>query len=229
MFILMNNKHNTKLAMKEDEKQNLTITFKSNLLLGPSKQLTISNEFIELTKAGKSTEKAIRFDKADIVAYRFGIKWISGYAFTIGREYHIFVKDKADREMKISLQSLYGFKKAVLGEQYSEIMQSLWVNHFKDLANAYLKQLSEGNTVTLCGVQLTQQDVTIETKNRLINKKLVIPWEQIGTKDYYTYYAIFSTENPADINRGYYYMDEWNAGILYTVVETLKEQFSESN
>ena len=207
----------------------LNITFKSNLLLGTSKQLTVSKEFIELTKAGKSAEKAIRFNKADIVAYRFGIKWISGYAFTIGREYHIFVKDKAGREMKISLQSLYGFKKAKLGEQYSEIMQSLWVNYFKEIANEYLKQLSDGKTINLCGVQLTDKDFTIETNNLLSKNRVSIPLEHVGTKDYHTYYAIFSTENPADINRGYYYMEEWNAGILYTVMETLKEHFSESD
>ena len=209
--------------------QTLQISFKSNLLFGPSKQLTVSKESIQLTKAGKTAEKSIRFDKADIVAYRFGIKWISGYTFTIGREYHIFVKDKADREMKISLQSLYGFKKAKLGEQYSEIMQSLWVNHFREIANDYLKQLSDGKTISLCGVQITDKDVTIETNNLLTKKRVSIPWKHLGTKDYHTYYAIFSTENPADVNRGYYYMDEWNAGILYTVVETLKEHFSEAN
>lgn len=196
--------------------------------MGPSKQLTVSKESIQLTKVGK-TKQAIRFDKADIVAYRFGIKWISGYAFTIGREYHIFVKDKTGREIKISLQSLYGFKKAALGEQYSEIMQSLWVNYFKEIASDYLKQLSDGKTINLCGVEITNKDVTIETNNLLTKKSVSIPWEHVGTKDYHIYYAIFSQENPTDINRGYYYMDEWNAGILYTVVETLKERFSEPN
>lgn len=215
--------------MKEDEKQNLTINFKSNLLLGPSKQLTVSKEFIELTKAGKSSEKAIRLNKADIVAYRFGIKWISGYAFTIGREYHIFVKDKADREMKISLQSLYGFKKVESTKYYSQINRSIAEYYLKDIVEDYLQQFSEGKPITICGVQLTKTDVTIETKNRMINKKIAIPWKNVGIKGYRTYFAIFSEENPADFNRGYYYLEEWNVGILFVVMETLMKRFSESN
>ncbi|MDH4474707.1 MAG: hypothetical protein QE487_19030 [Fluviicola sp.] len=203
--------------------------FKSNLLFGTSKQLTVSKEFIELTKAGKTDEKSIRFDKADIVAYRFGIKWISGYAFTIGREYHIFVKDKADREMKISLQSLYGFKKAETSKHYSQIIRSMAEYYLKEIVEDYLQQFSEGKPITICGVQLTETDVTIETKNRLINKKIAIPWQNVGIKGYHTYFAIFSDENPTDINRSYYYLEEWNVGILFAVMEPLINQFSEVN
>jgi hypothetical protein len=215
--------------MNENEKHSLTINFKSNLLIGPSKQLTISNEFIQLTKVGNTTEKAIRINKADIVAYRFGVKWIKGYAFTIGREYHIFIKDKAHGEMKISLQSLYGFKKAETSKYYSQIIRSMAEYYLKDIVEDYLQQFSEGKPITICGVQLTETDVTIETKNRLINKKIAIPWQNVGIKGYHTYFAVFSNENPTDINRSYYYLEEWNVGILFVVMETLISQFSESH
>ncbi|MES2556502.1 MAG: hypothetical protein V4604_10150 [Bacteroidota bacterium] len=207
--------------------QPYSLTFKPNLILGPTKQLIVSKESIQLNRIGKSNEQAIHFDKNDIVSYRFGIKWITGYMFTIGREYQLFIKDNTDRTIKINLKSFYGFKKKELTQRYSKIIESVWKNYFAKIANDYLKQLSDGEMITICGVRITDKEVTIETNNPLNKKSISIPWEHVGTKDYHTYYAIFSTENPTDINRGYYYKDEWNVGVLYSVMETLKNHLTE--
>jgi hypothetical protein len=48
-----------------------------------------------------------------------------------------------------------------------------------------------------------------------------IPWEEVRTRDYRNYFAIYSIENPTNINRGYNYKDDWNTGVLYSVVRTI--------
>jgi hypothetical protein len=208
-------------------KKEFSLVFKPHII-GASKQLTVSDQFIQLKAAGKD-DKGTRLDKQDIVAYRFGVKWINGYKFTIGREYQIFVKDSFGCVLKIGFKSLYGYKRNELYAQYNDVMKAIWDNHLSDLATNYLQQVSSGETIRICGVEITQTTVTIEARKILNKKKVTLPWELVGTKDYATYYAIFSTENPAEENSTYNYLDDWNAGILYSVIETLKKHFSESS
>ncbi len=208
-------------------KEELNITYKPNIA-GTSKQLIISKESIQLNSVGKEIEKVLHFDKRDVAEYRFGMKWIRGYAFTIGREYQIFIKDWMDRVIKISFKSIYGYRKNELHERYSKIIRALWDHHLTDIASAYYQQISKGETVHICGVEITNRDITIESQNILNKKKIVIPWELLGTQEYHTYYALFSIENPAELNCTYNYLDDWNAGLLFSVIETIKRHHSMS-
>ena len=42
----------------------------------------------------------------------------------------------------------------------------------------------------------------------------------MDTKDYYTYFTIFSKSNALNINRGYSYMYDWNTDLLFNVINT---------
>ena len=53
------------------------------------------------------------------------------------------------------------------------------------------------------------------------HKRVEISWENIRTKSYHTYFAIYSVENPSEINRGYNYKEDWNTNVLHSVLRTL--------
>jgi len=181
---------------------------------------------MQLNSVGKETEKILRFNKQDIAEFRFGINWIQGYKFTIGREYQIFVKDWMDRVIKINFRSLYGYKRKELHQLYGKIIGAIWDNHLTEITSVFLQQILDGEAVEICGVRITKKEITIEPRKILNKKKITIPWEFLGTKNYETYYALFSTENPSELNCTYNYLDDWNAGILFSVIETFKRLYS---
>lgn len=202
--------------------ETLNIEIKSSLI-GKSKQLIVAKEYIQLSSNG---DNKIRFDKQDIVAYRFGVHWIKGLEFTIGREYRIFLKDSFDCTLKISFRSLYRNKLAEKGELFQSVMKSIWVNYFDEIVTNYLNQVANGETIRICNVEISDKNVTIEPPKMLNKRKVTIPWQHLGTKNYQTYYALFSDENPIEINCMYRYLEDWNTGVLYSVIETLKSQLN---
>ncbi|CAA7197200.1 hypothetical protein CHRY9293_03254 [Chryseobacterium potabilaquae] len=71
-------------------------------------------------------------------------------------------------------------------------------------------------------------DVHFDNKNISINvsgifsqKRVKISWESVRTKNYFTYFAVYSQQNPKEINRSYYYLEDWNTNILYSVLRTI--------
>ena len=124
-------------------------------------------------------------------------------------------------EMKINFRSVYGYNRKLLSKQYGNILDTIWTEHFKELIEEYIRRIQSGETVILCDVALSSTDVTFKTSNFLNKSVETIPWEELGTKDYATYYALFSKNNPADINRGFYYLDDWNVYLLGQVIEKL--------
>lgn len=206
------------------EQPDIDLFFKPNII-GSSKRLVISKGFISLNSISKN-ENQTRISRQEIRSYRFGIKWLTGYKFTIGREYQIFIKDSADKVHKISFKSLYGYKKVELNQYFNTIIQSLWNFYFKDLVYHYIELINEGKAIDISGVRITDKYVVIKTRNLLKGKHFSIPWKDVGTKDYATYYAIFSNENPADINCGYNYLNDWDVALLYSIIETLKKHYA---
>ena len=54
-------------------------------------------------------------------------------------------------------------------------------------------------------------------------KRIRISWENVRSRNYFTYFSIYSNENPAEINRGYSYKEDWNTNVLYSVTRTILE------
>jgi hypothetical protein len=53
-----------------------------------------------------------------------------------------------------------------------------------------------------------------------------IAWHFLGTKRYWHYYTLYSTERP-DNYRAFEFLHDWNAGVLRGLIEAkLKEKFS---
>lgn len=64
-----------KKTSKLNEEKELSIIFRPNPIIGSSKQLIVSNEFVELNSTGKRIRNFTHIDKDAIVAYKFGINW----------------------------------------------------------------------------------------------------------------------------------------------------------
>jgi hypothetical protein len=81
---------------------------------------------------------------------------------------------------------------------------------FDNISGSYLDQFANSFEFEILGVTFTTQGIWLE------NKKNFIEWNDLGTKNYSTYYALFSKSNPI-FHKTFEYLTDWNTRILYSV------------
>lgn len=199
----------------------MNFTIPSGLFYSVKRQLIIGDDALQFEQPGL-TPGFTRFEKDDITGYRYGIKWITGFEFVIGREYRIVIRNKENKVLKINLLSLYGIKKKEFHQLYADILNGIWDCYFSKIADRLLDKFRNGKDIEIGNVLISADGVAITPPGGFFKgQPKMIPWEKAGTGNYHTYFSIYSKEDAAHINRGYSYFDEWNTGVLYSVVRTI--------
>ena len=204
---------------KAESKEKLEFMVRSTIL-DRQRLLVIDPEYIEFDDQDRVSEAPTRFLKAEIDALRYGVKAIRGYRFRIGRVYCIDIRDASGRVIKIRLKSLYRVRRKLLAEKYQAVVNALFRYYFHDMTRHYLQQLRAGQPVDLLGVSLSDQGVKFDEKVGRIS------WNFLGSKRYWHYYTLYSEEAPTNY-RAFVFLDDWNAGVLRGLIESmLKEKLS---
>jgi hypothetical protein len=138
-----------------------------------------------------------------------------------GREYQIFIRNKEEKTIKISFTSYFGRKKEELNKQYIEILNALWTYFFSNMVKDYLSRHSNNEEFSIGDVLFTKDNIVLSVSGIMKQKTIAIPWEKVRTKNYYSYFSIYSSEDPVKLNRGYSYSEDWNTNILYSVLRTI--------
>lgn len=194
---------------------------KRSLLDNCKRELIINSDYIQFEDKDLVTDYFTKFYNSEIKDYRYGVKWIRGAKFIIGRDYQIFIRNQENKIIKINFKSFYGINKNLHFKNYSGILNSLWNFHFNKIASDFIEKFQNQEQFSIGNVHFSDENVIIETNSILKKKQNIILWKDVQTKDYRTYFAIYSQENPANINQCYNYKDDWNTAILYTVIRTI--------
>jgi hypothetical protein len=203
---------------KVDGKERLEFMVRSTILDRP-RQLVIDQEYLEFNDQDLVSQPPTRFLKTEIEGLRYGVKAIRGYRFRIGRTFHIDVRDISGRIIKIRLKSVYRVRLKLLEQKYQAIATALFQHYFHDMSRRYIQQFRMGEPIDVLGVNLNREGVLFDEKVGRVS------WDFIGTKRFWHYYTLFSEENPTKY-RAFVIADDWNAGVLRGVVESiLKEKF----
>jgi hypothetical protein len=196
----------------------VTFTIKKGFIATRTLELIINNDFISFDNLIPGTKTVIR--KADIAGYRFGMKWIE-LDLAFGREYFIFIQDKYNRSHKINFRTYFGRKIKFHDEQYFSITEALWNFYFDAIVTSYLDKYDSGYEFEIGNVKFSKEGITIRTSKAFSFGSAIIPWEDIRTRSYYSNFSIYSVKDPANINAGYSYANDWNTTVLYSVVRTI--------
>ncbi|MGN8057270.1 hypothetical protein ACTJKN_13415 [Pedobacter sp. 22163] len=188
-----------------------------NLLFTPQSILFGNQKLSVPTITDLSTEEPLE--------YRFGIKWIRGFEFIVGRKYQLLIRNSDGEMIKISFGSYYGINKVHLYNQYAEILNKLWESYFDGLVDHYLALFSQKTPFIVANVTFDEAGIKIRSTKFINEEEKSLLWPDVGTKNYRTYFAIFSKQDPSNINKGYSYLDDWNTGVLYSVIETILKGF----
>lgn len=185
------------------------------------RRLTICTEFIQFDDELSPAKPYSRFETDEITEFRYGINWIRGFEFTIGREYQIFLRNKSNKVFKINFKSFYGVRKNELHKLYCDIFDALWASCFSKISRNLITKFHNGEVVEFENLILAKDGISFK---KYKNEKKIIPWEKVGTRNYQTYFSIYSNENPANINCTLSYLKDWNTGVIYSVLQSILEE-----
>lgn len=194
----------------------LEFTVRSTILDRP-RLLVIDPGYLTFDDQNLATAAPTRFLKEEINAVRYGVKSIDGYRFRIGRIYCIDIRDVSGRIIKIRLKSIYRVRIKSLEAKYNAIVKALFQHYFHAIIRDYLQQFNEGQSIELPDVELNQEGVLFDSKVGWIK------WDFLGTKRYWHYYTLYSLEKP-DQYKSFVFLEDWNAGILYGLIESILRQ-----
>lgn len=186
------------------------ILFKSNLFTNES-ELIFHPEHLELRDKKTNTLRT-KFEKKSITNFKFGIKWLNGYAFTFGRIYCIDIENDNNEQIKIRLKSFYKLNIKSLTEKYLNIIEYLQDYYFDDISRKYLNNFSKDISFKINGIEYNDKGISF--------KNNIILWEDLETKNYRNYFSISSKSDSSKyvlID----YMNDWNGCVVYSVTRKI--------
>jgi len=154
----------------------------------------------------------IQIDKENIKDYRFGISWIRGIDFYIGRIYCIDISDGNDKMIKIRLRSLYGINKKILGQKYSDLLDNLYGFYINEKISNCIANVNNGINVAMAGVIFKKEGVCLDLKK----SDGFVEWNDINTRAYSYYYTLSSKKKP-EFYKAFTYLKDWNAVLIYSI------------
>jgi hypothetical protein len=192
--------------------QSMEIFYKTNFFSDKTKI-----EFLEdKIKLSSGTINLYAIDKHKLNAIRFGIKWISGLEFTIGRLYCIDLKGEDGEILKIRLRTIYGINRKNLHKKYTTILNQLFDYQFSDLISQKVSNIESGNTEEISELVFDVKGIHLKT----LNIDNLITWHDINLRAYSYYYTINSQSNPNNYIAKTFLTD-WNSWISFAVIEQI--------
>jgi hypothetical protein len=179
------------------------------------KKLTFTSEGLTIEKP-LSFGPSIFIPAKDITSFRYGIKWLSGYAFTIGRQYVIELNSLNGEIMPIKLKSLYQIRRKKYGDIWAEIIEQLWASYFQKLYTDYCDLYHSNRKFELAGIEFHQSGIAFGNKSLL--------WDRIALSNYRTYFMIHDKD---DLNKKHSisFMKDWNAYLLQKLLRQIVEEY----
>ncbi|MBS1500830.1 MAG: hypothetical protein JST32_02125 [Bacteroidetes bacterium] len=180
---------------------------------------------VAFTLDGLTIEKPLSFDPPvfipakDIAAFRYGVKWISGYQFTIGRVYVIEIKDINDRVFSIKLNSYYRIKSKIYHKIWLDLLDHLWKSYWVEKLNHYYSLYKNKQVFELAGVIFESFGISWSNGS--------LSWDEIALSNYQTYFMIHHRD---DVRKNYSrnFMNDWNALLLQALLQVIIEEYDVS-
>lgn len=182
------------------------------------RSLIIGENFIKFENKDQNNDLFTVINKENITGIRYGIHFIKGLEFYIGREYLIFVRDKYGKELKINFKLFYKRKLDEKHQLYCDIIDELWDNFIGDIVYNYYLKFKNNEKFGISGIEIAEDRIKFDKKEIL--------FKDLELKQYHHHFMIFSKEDHYK-NRMLYYLKDKDAVILFSVLKHIlkNEQF----
>lgn len=193
---------------------------KRGLFDNNSRELIIHPEYLSFEEKDKYNDLITIFKKEEIISYKYGVKWYTFY-LTYAREYQIHILNKEHQVIKIDFTNYFGNKKKESFKKYVDIIESLWINYFEEIAKKLYDDFNSNEEVKLNNILFTKDYIEINNSKLISKNNVKIEWKNVKVKNYQTYFCIYSSENPAKTNFTFNYLNDWNVDIIYSLTNSI--------
>lgn len=182
------------------------------------RQLTIDENFLKFENKDYNEDLFTIIPKDEIAGIRYGIHFIKGLEFYIGREYQIFIKTNSGKELKIFFKLFYRRRLNEKHQLFSDIVNELWNQYFNQILNYYIQQYNNSEEFILGGIVFNNTCIQFDKKE--------ISYSDLAIKKYTHYFIIHSKEDQYK-NKMLYYLKDNNSVILVELLNIIieNEQF----
>ena len=156
-----------------------------------------------------------------IEGFRYGIKWVRGFYFHVAIDFRFYFLLKDKSTIALTYRTYYGLRKKQYHQLFGEMLDAIWNRIFVRKIKELLGLLNDNKEININDVTINKDGVTIRTSGIIMSERTIIPWNELDTSDYMTYFVIFSRKDKAKINCSYRYADDWNVALLNAVVRTV--------
>ncbi|MBS1524612.1 MAG: hypothetical protein JST19_03120 [Bacteroidetes bacterium] len=177
---------------------------------------------INFTSDAITIDKPLSFDPPtliyakDIIAFRYGVQWIRGYKFILGRRYVVQIMGRDNQIYSIKLTSVYKIRSDIYYDAWSDIINGLWRHYFYDKYVAFLKLMKEKQDFELGGVNFHPYGISWPDGS--------LSWDEIALSNYKTYFMIHHRENlKKNFSRNF--SNDWNAAILQSLLKEVVKEY----
>ncbi len=198
-------------------------TIKRGFTDGKKRKLSIADEALVFESGDHLGNEFTTFQREEIAEFRFGIRWIR-FELTYGREYQIFVRSKSGKIIKIAFKSYFRRNLKRLHQQYGDILEALRRNYFDAIHDDFVSRINSGETVKIGEVRVNLENVSFSVSGFASEKRVELPWRNVGLKLYYRYFSVYDTTDAMSVNRGYSFQEDWNTALLYDVLKSISDQ-----
>ena len=198
----------------------LEFTIKRGFLDNASRKLILNPDYISFENSDLVSNPFTTFETNEIAEFRFGMKWIS-LDVTFGREYFIYIRNNEKKVIKINFKTYFGRKKTEYQNLYREIIINLEKLYFGNIVEEYLKKYQRNESFQIGEVYFSKDSIKIKVSQILTNDEKIITWKDIRIKEYQTYFTIYSSEDPKNINCGFSYLEDWNTLVLCSFLKSI--------
>ncbi|MFC0514391.1 hypothetical protein ACFFGT_09275 [Mucilaginibacter angelicae] len=170
-----------------------------------------------VTIGAAQNESPVSIPKDELIAFRYGLKGISGYAFTIGCHYFIEIKTLQQKSIVIKFSSYYRFRKRIYRKAWVDIVNKLWNYHFSNHYLDHYYRHKNGGSFEFCGMTFKEGGISWDNKN-------ILPYAQIGLGNYVNYFMVYNKQNKSQ-QKSYTFAHDWNALALQSLLKTLVKEY----
>jgi len=189
-----------------------TFTIVRGFLDNRKRSLIINNDSIKFENKDLKDNSFTIFNKEEIAGIRYGIHFIKGLEFYIGREYQIFIRNKDNKELKIFFKLFYARKLNEKHQLYCNIIDELWRNFFDEISHNYFEKFKDNEAFSIANVHIF--------KDKIVFDKQEILFEDLGIKRYNHHFMIFSKKDNYN-NKMLYYLKDKDAVILLNLLSQI--------
>lgn len=182
------------------------------------RKIVISKEGVAVESSHNETPLFIYSN--ELAAFRYGMKFITGYAFTVGRHYFIEIKTEHQKSIVIKFSSYYGFRKKVYRKAWRDIVTNLWNYYFVHHYLSHYYRHKNGENFEFFGMAFHESGISWDNKN-------LLPYTEIGLSNYVTYFMVYNKQNKS-LQKSYNFMHDWNALALQSLLKTLMKEYQSS-